>query len=229
MVVIPLAMATLADFSYCAQRLWVGAILFGCTFTLLFIDQSRSVLISVAAISFFASLAQARGQWKPLLLAAGAFAALLLGALLLSADNEKVRWLLDSLLNGQGVRSQTSQIIWRTLSDSWFWGHGALSVQYQRGFLDIYNENFWLNDIGKLGLLYRFGFLALIFFAFYAYALRLFYRAQQAYLDLPLLRIFALVYLVTLVTPWGAVFTLQPAELGIVLGLVINDENRALS
>jgi len=75
-IVIPLAVVTLADIAYRANRLWVGAVLFGCTFTLLFIDQSRSTLINIAAISFLAVLARAKGQWKPVLLAAGLVAAL---------------------------------------------------------------------------------------------------------------------------------------------------------
>lgn len=229
-VVIPLALLMLLqNRQRGVHTVWILSALIGCVFTLLMIDQSRSALISMLAVIFFALLGQVSPHWKPPVIAAAIFAAFFVGALLIGAQSEKVQWLLNSLVSGQGVRNQTSQIIWQVMKDTWFWGHGALSIQYNRGFLAIYNENFWLNDVGKLGLLYRFGFLTLLFVAFYFYVLRFLIVAKRQLPDLPLLRVLVWVYLVTLITPWGSVSALLPAELGIVLGLLVNHENRSSS
>lgn len=227
-VVIPLSLLLALESHACGKReFWSIGVLIGCVFTLLMIDQSRSVLISTLLIAFFALLTKARPLWKPILLAAGLLGALSVVGLLLGAQSEKSQWLINSLLTGQGVRSQTSQIILRELGDTWLWGHGALSVQYNRGFLSIYNENFWLNDVGKLGLLYRFGFLTVLFIAFYGYVLRFLYKAKKRFPDSSIFNVLVWVYVITLITPWGSMLALLPAELGIALGMVMNHENRS--
>ncbi len=48
-------------------------------------------------------------------------------------------------------------------------GYGALSLQWKDGFLPIYNDNFYLSDVGIFGVFYRFGFFSLVVIGIYYY------------------------------------------------------------
>ena len=48
-------------------------------------------------------------------------------------------------------------------------GFGALSLQWKEGFLSIYNDNFYLSDVGIFGVVYRFGLFSIPLIVLYYY------------------------------------------------------------
>ncbi|WP_422488930.1 hypothetical protein [Endozoicomonas sp. ALE010] len=70
--------------------------------------------------------------------------------------------------HGPRVRDVTIQVIVDEIFNNNLVGMGALSLQWQGGFHQVYNRHFYLSDVGLYGIWYRFGLLAipLIFFYF---------------------------------------------------------------
>jgi hypothetical protein len=68
---------------------------------------------------------------------------------------------------GPRVREVTSAIIYQEISDNYYLGKGALSLQWNGGFSNIYNPNFYLSDVGLSGIYYRFGFFAFLLIPIY--------------------------------------------------------------
>jgi hypothetical protein len=82
--------------------------------------------------------------------------------------------LMDEATEGPGVRDTTIAISIAEVAKNHFVGLGALSLQWQGGFSRIYNDWFYLSDVGIVGVYYRFGFFApFIAFAFYAGFIRI--------------------------------------------------------
>lgn len=59
-----------------------------------------------------------------------------------------------------------SAILYEFSEGAWF-GFGALSLLWNGGFSNIYHSNFYLADVGFFGSFYKFGLLAIIYYAFY--------------------------------------------------------------
>ncbi len=76
--------------------------------------------------------------------------------------------LMDEATEGPGVRDTTIALSLAEVAKNHFVGLGALSLQWQGGFSRIYNDWFYLSDVGIVGVYYRFGFFApLIALTFY--------------------------------------------------------------
>ena len=79
-----------------------------------------------------------------------------------------------------GVRENTIEIILEAIRNNAFMGMGALSLQWNNGFENIYNRHFYLADVGVFGVYYRYGFLALFVLAiFYVGFLRTAKRCRR--------------------------------------------------
>lgn len=226
LAVIPLALLTLLDRDAGTSKALALLALAGSVATLLLVNQTRVLTANVILVSLAAFLHQSGRRYWPVALGGAVLVVLFLGFTLVNSGNDKVVWMVRSMLDGQTVRLNTASIILSTLQDSWFWGHGALSVQFNRGFLDIYNENFWLNDVGKLGLLYRFGFLSILFFIFYIYVAVYLWRVASTY-DHPYPKVVFWIYLSLLLNPMGNITEIAAIDVGILTGWLIHHENRA--
>lgn len=87
----------------------------------------------------------------------------------LFAQLEKLDDLVSDIFERTGPRTRdiTLAIIWDALKEQPT-GLGALSLQWNDGFRSIYNDNFYLSDVGFFGVLYRFGlFLPVVLFFYY--------------------------------------------------------------
>jgi hypothetical protein len=117
-----------------------------------------------------------RSQWGVLLKLAAAVAAILLFAYFLwpgffEGQFKQFDALFFEATSEGGVRSTTSDIILAEVQRNFYIGMGALSLQWQIGFGQIYSSYFYLSDVGLLGVYYRFGFftpvIALIYYLGY--------------------------------------------------------------
>ncbi|MEX5451467.1 hypothetical protein [Stutzerimonas stutzeri] len=77
------------------------------------------------------------------------------------AQYERFHALLFEATSGPGVRDRTVATIIEAISNNNYIGMGALSLQWNGGFSTVYNQHFYLSDVGVFGVYYRFGFLAL--------------------------------------------------------------------
>ena len=226
LVVIPLALASWRDQKRASECLLLLSALVALLFTVVCVNQTRTLMAFIVMISTLVVLQRSSRFGLPVAVLLMLLVSVSGATLLLTSSNEKVRWMFDSMLHGQQVRLNTIAIILTELKAGWYWGHGALSVQFNRGFLTIYNENFWLNDVGKLGLFYRFGFLLVPFVAFYIYVARYLWRASSAY-RCAYFQVVFWIYMMLLVNPMGNIAQLGAVELGLLTGWLINHESDA--
>jgi hypothetical protein len=76
---------------------------------------------------------------------------------------DKLMALIDEATDsGTGARDVTSTTAIKAVADNMYIGMGALSLQWNGGFSRIYNEQFYLSDVGIIGVYYRFGLLAIL-------------------------------------------------------------------
>jgi hypothetical protein len=225
-VVIPLALASWSEFRTFRDRALLLCALGIGIFTVVFINQTRTLMATILLIAALVLMQRSGRRAWPVAVLSLLLLAVVAVLVLFTSDNEKVRWMIDSMVDGQQVRRNTASIILAELESSWYWGRGALSVQFNRGFLAIYNDNFWLNDVGKLGLLYRFGFLTAVFLAFYFYVARYLWRVASTY-QVTFAQVAFWVYLLLLVNPMANVTGIGAVELGILTGWLINHESDA--
>jgi hypothetical protein len=87
-------------------------------------------------------------------------------------QSSKLEMLIIDAFDSKGPRTRliTSNIIWNALQENPL-GNGALSLQWNEGFRRIYNNNFYLSDVGLLGVAYRFGVFTLFIAGIYYYVL----------------------------------------------------------
>jgi hypothetical protein len=105
-----------------------------------------------------------RRQWGVLLKVGTAAAGILLMAYFVfpgffAEQFKQFDALLFEATTEGGVRSTTSDIIMAEVARNFYIGMGALSLQWQNGFGQVYSSYFYLSDVGLLGVYYRFGFL----------------------------------------------------------------------
>jgi len=93
---------------------------------------------------------------------------------------EKFNALLFEATEGPGVRDNTISIIMREVRENAYIGLGALSLQWNGGFYNLYNPHFYLSDVGIVGVYHRFGFLTpFIALAFYGFFLRVIRKCKD--------------------------------------------------
>jgi hypothetical protein len=93
---------------------------------------------------------------------------------------DKFMALMDEATDGGGVRDVTIALTMRDIAANNYVGMGALSLQWQNGFARIYNDWFYLSDVGIVGVYYRFGFLApFIAFVYYFGFMRIMRNCKQ--------------------------------------------------
>lgn len=72
-----------------------------------------------------------------------------------------------------GIRINTFSVVFSAFENdilAWFFGHGFLSPLGLITYQDLYGDNFWLSDIGWIGVIYEFGIIGMLIF-FYLYFL----------------------------------------------------------
>lgn len=97
---------------------------------------------------------------------------------------DKFDMLLSDVLEHSGPRTReiTISIILEEVFKNPF-GYGALSLQWNNGFMDIYNDNFYLSDVGIFGVVYRFGLMSvpMILMFYYLYCSRAWALRKDVY------------------------------------------------
>jgi len=145
-------------------------------FYIYFLDQARLVMLFIVCIGVFLWLTNIKFFMRAIF--SMAFVILIASSLyidtdILQAPIDKVIFLLNDASQpfDQRVRYKTGAIIFNKLMDNDFIGMGSLSNQWNSGFSSYYNDNFYLNDVGMVGLLYRYGILSfgIIFLYFYIF------------------------------------------------------------
>jgi len=134
---------------------------------LYFIHQTRGILMVVAAVILLLLLFKPKFLLRmiiPMMLVVLLLVSLSIGTDILHSQYDKVSSLIEDLMNPMEsrVRYFTSLIIFPELWDNYGLGMGSLSVQWQQGFLNYYNEGFYLSDVGMIGLFYRFGIVSVV-------------------------------------------------------------------
>jgi hypothetical protein len=82
----------------------------------------------------------------------------------------------------ENARINTLEIVTRLLTENHFFGLGAVSLLYDGGLSRIYGRNFFINDVGMVGELFRVGFFYAAFVCAYAAAaLNLWQRIDSAH------------------------------------------------
>jgi hypothetical protein len=80
----------------------------------------------------------------------------------------------------ENTRINTLGIVTDLLTENYFFGLGAVSLLYDGGLARLYGRNFFINDVGVLGEVFRVGFFYAAFFCAYAItALRLWQRVDR--------------------------------------------------
>lgn len=148
---------------------WKVVLLLAFAADLWLINQTRNVMVIWAAA----------GMWvfrdRPAMLlkmAAMAFGLLLVAYAIKPEffinQYEKLTALVSEAADSPSVRATTISIILREVQSHWFTGMGALSLQWEGGFSNLYSSYFYLSDVGILGVYYRFGiltpFIALLYY-----------------------------------------------------------------
>jgi len=104
----------------------------------------------------------------------------------------------------ENTRINTLGIVTDLLTENYFFGLGAVSLLYDGGLARLYGRNFFINDVGVLGEVFRVGFLYAAFFCAYAMtALRLWQRVgrpQHRHL------IFGIYFFYLLLAPTNGIF-----------------------
>lgn len=96
------------------------------------------------------------------------------------AQYERLTELAFEATTEPGVREHTIEIILEAIRNNSYMGMGALSLQWNNGFENVYNRHFYLADVGVFGVYYRYGFLALFVLAiFYSGFLRAARRCRR--------------------------------------------------
>jgi hypothetical protein len=76
--------------------------------------------------------------------------------------------LMNEATDGDGPRDVTIALTMRDIANNNFVGMGALSLQWENGFARVYNDWFYLSDVGIVGVYYRYGFftplIALVYY-----------------------------------------------------------------
>jgi hypothetical protein len=81
----------------------------------------------------------------------------------------------------ENARINTLGIVTRLLTENHFFGLGAVSLLYDGGLSRIYGRNFFINDVGMVGEIFRVGFFYAGFVCAYAAtALKLWQRIESA-------------------------------------------------
>ena len=81
----------------------------------------------------------------------------------------------------ENARVHTFGIVTRSLVDNHFLGLGAVSLLYDGGLSRLYGRNFFINDVGIFGEIFRVGFFYAIFVCVYAATgLKLWQRIESA-------------------------------------------------
>lgn len=160
----------------------VGLFTIGLIFvsSLLFISQSRGVLIAGLLSCFLVSQSYSKGLKRWALLTASVFVSLMtLGPIIQNSETALKLYELYSEIFSEdyiytSVRANSIITVYENLS---FLGNGALWLQWNNGFARLYGDNFFLTDVGIFGSFFKFGiwgiFLVLIFMRFFYKALTL--------------------------------------------------------
>ena len=148
----------------------LGAAMMGAGWTgMLVIAQTRQVILALLAGSCFAVLVnrpvRAVFVYFPMALALLVAAALSGGPLgeVIQAALPNIEE-FDSENLEFNTRYRTFSIVWEGITGSGFTGSGALSLRFHTGLQMWYGRNFFINDVGIFGEIYRVGVVAIVLY-----------------------------------------------------------------
>ncbi len=141
---------------------------------LLQVAQTRQVTIAVLGAALLLVW-----LWRPrLVLLAGSAGAVAFLAVVQSRGSVVFEQLIEAVLPNmsefaganlaENARMQTLGIVTRLLADHHLFGLGAVSLLYDGGLARLYGRNFFINDVGMAGEVFRVGFFYLGFACAYA-------------------------------------------------------------
>lgn len=139
---------------------------------LFFIDQSRLTLVFTLGVFFvllFTNIKFLLRLSVPIAAIIVLLVCLFMGTDLLQGAVAKVTFMVnDATMSIEDrVRYTTTVTVLNSLADNYLLGLGSLSQQWNGGFSDFYSDNFFLTDVGVIGIIYRFGFLVVGLLVFY--------------------------------------------------------------
>lgn len=122
--------------------------------------QTRTTMIiwALAACWIFRSRPRPLFQMAGLIIAALVVVYVVMPSAIMD-QVDKFNALLGEATDGAGPRDTTIAITLRDVARNSYVGMGALSLQWNGGFSALYNDWFYLSDVGIVGVYYRYGFL----------------------------------------------------------------------
>jgi hypothetical protein len=189
-----------------------------------FVVQTRTNMFSIGVCTLFYFVLFHRIFFRNNLIYVISLGFILLPVIIFNVDEFQEQYikfllLIDSAINsGFSVRDWTTSIILDELYNNYFIGMGALSLQYNGGFSTVYNEYFYLSDVGIYGLVYRFGFFGVFFIPLlYVYVAFLLYKSRYFYFS----KIYFLCFLSHIILiKYSALATYGGAELALVFAIL---------
>ena len=143
-----------------------------CFTTLLTISQSRGIVIALVLVILLTNRSSKHVTYKFSYLGLS-LASFLLVAISLDIKIPFLETVIQPFIEissesyiNDSVRAQT---IAKIVSDMSFFGHGALWLQWNNGFVPYYGEYFFLSDVGIWGTLFRYGIFSVIPISIYAF------------------------------------------------------------
>ena len=198
-----------------------------------FIGQTRQIFIVGASVAGLYLIKEWRRaiQYLP----HAAFVALVTSAVVslsIPASRLLQYWNLLTALSDReyitaSARAKTIAVIVREVGTDLFFGGGALSLKWQDGFSRVYGSFFYLADVGDVGVVYRYGIFAVLYFA----ATLLFLWRCHARVPPGFVKTLCGVgFLFSLVTSFTAGFQMyQGTLLGLLVALCEIERQRALA
>lgn len=192
--------------------------------TLLFIVQTRKIIL-VLTVIIAVTLLRKRTATFILLATMFGVAGIMLWPIL-SDDYMMMKllaiWgqLLDDDYLTTSARAHTVMSVFSELTNNYFlWGHGALSLLWNEGFHRVYGDNFYLADVGVVGILYRYGLPVTILILSVSIALA--YVTTKRMMYSPLKRVMILGFFFVFLAPGAGVFFYAGLQFGILLGITV--------
>lgn len=156
-------------------RLYVPVAIFFSLY-LAFVVQSRQILLGVFVVVLFSYLFSSVYSYRSKILVIGVLPIAVYFSISGSdyLSDVLLRTTPEEMLNFEDARSWS---FFYALEDIEFLGRGAISLMYDSGYSSIYHDNFYLIDIGVIGTLYRFGFIAILYYLiFFVFSVWLYRR-----------------------------------------------------
>lgn len=119
------------------------------------------------------------------------------------------------------IRLNTLSVVFLAFENDvlgWIFGHGFLSPIGQKTYQDLYGDNFWLADIGWIGVIYEFGIIGVLIFMYVYYLIFSLLNRLLSLQKLPLILAFRDYVLMSII--FSPLATLVLYRLGVFISMI---------